>query len=137
MHTLTQITFTFVTHLDKTRNPKRCVVYFRHLFHPQNSCLYTDFLINRYSTSDSNLNSLKTEKMSYNEMCSDGKHSILQNYYYAPISSGDEQLGTVLLGYHAIWVQRCPNGYRAIRIPSLYSICFMNNPNPNPNGTIP
>ena len=87
VHTLTQITFTFVTHLDKTRNPKRCVVYFRHLFHPQNSCLYTDFLINRYSTSDSNLNSLKTEKMSYNEMCSDGKHSILQNYYYRPISS--------------------------------------------------
>ena len=87
VHTLTQLTFTFVTHLEKTRNPKRCVVCIRQLFHPQNSCLYTDFLVNRYSTSDSNLFSLKTEKMSYNEMCSDGKHSILQNYYYPPISS--------------------------------------------------
>ena len=25
--------------------------------------------------------------MSYNEMCSDGKHSTLQNHYYPPISS--------------------------------------------------
>ena len=59
----------------------------RQLFHPQNSCLYTDFLINRYTTSDSNFLSLKTEKMIYNEMCSDGKHSTLQNHYYPPISS--------------------------------------------------
>ena len=27
------------------------------------------------------------------------------------------QLGTVPLGYHAIWVQKCPNGYCAIRVP--------------------
>ena len=32
-------------------------------------------------------------------------------------SGNIEQLGTVPLGYRAIWVQKCPNGYRAIRVP--------------------